>query len=163
MIKPIVIISILLVAGQISLAHPLHVSVLNISIEEGRIELTMKTFVDDWELAYFHYHGKEVDLKLQEHHESNWLSQYLNSSLKIKENNAGAFAEVKTDSIWFEDMSVTIEMHIDTDRTWKSIFIENTLLIDIFPDQSNLTILSYGKKQKGIKFDYEKHQAILDI
>ena len=32
-------------------------------------------------------------------------------------------------------------------------------MIDIFPDQSNLVIFVYGKKETGIKFDVKKQDA----
>jgi hypothetical protein len=40
-----------------------------------------------------------------------------------------------------------------------SLYIYNALLTDIFPDQSNLVIFIYGKKETGIKFDVKKHNA----
>ena len=39
-------------------AHPLHLSIININIEGKEITVTISTFVDDWETAYFHYHRK---------------------------------------------------------------------------------------------------------
>jgi hypothetical protein len=143
--------------------HPLHVSVLNLTVEEERAEMVLKTFVDDWETAFFHYTGKPVDFSAPRNYNGQWFGDYLHSSLKFSVNGKDNFLDVHRDSIWFEEQSMTIEMHVEYTEKPKSLYIYNTLLIDIFPDQSNLTILSYNQKEKGIKFDYHKREDLLKL
>jgi len=63
------------------------------------------------------------------------------------------------DSVFLEDVSMTIEMHATVPMSPNSLYIYDALLIDIFPDQSNLVIFVYEKKETGIKFDVKKQDA----
>ncbi len=56
-------------------AHPLHLSITNITYENGKLKISMKTFRDDWEIAYFHYHGTEIDLSEQGKPERSLVSE----------------------------------------------------------------------------------------
>jgi hypothetical protein len=42
-------------------AHPLHLSITNITYENGMLMISMKTYRDDWETAYFHYKSEVID------------------------------------------------------------------------------------------------------
>ena len=59
--KLIIITALLFFWMALAGAHPLHLSITNITYENGKLKISMKTFRDDWEIAYFHYHGKEID------------------------------------------------------------------------------------------------------
>lgn len=161
--KKSTLILLLLCALSPLSAHPLHVSILNIMVSDGKISMVMKTFVDDWETAYFHYHSKPLDLTKQENYSGEWFRDYLTSSLRISKEEGSGELMIRTDSVWFEELSMTIEMHADYTGKLNSLYIYNALLIDIFPDQSNLTILSYDRKEKGIKFDYRKREELLKL
>ena len=54
---------------------------------------------------------------------------------------------------------MTIEMHALVPESPNSLYIYNSLLTDIYPDQTNLVIFVSGKKETGIKFDIRKHDA----
>lgn len=159
----ILIISFVFLAGTGVIAHPLHVSVINISISNNRIECKINTFVDDWETAYFHYFGKQIDLKLVENHTSSWFNTYLENAIKISLNNEESELEFNTDSIYFNDLSMTLELHAKLNNQVNSLYIYNALLTDIFADQTNLMIFSIEEKETGIKFDYKKRTETLKL
>jgi hypothetical protein len=127
----------------------------------NRIECKINTFVDDWETAYFHYFGKQIDLKLVENHTSTWFNTYLKNSVKISFNNDDAELEFKTDTIYFDDLSMTLELHAELNNQAKSLYIYNALLTDIYPDQTNLVIFGFREKEIGIKFDLRKREEVL--
>jgi hypothetical protein len=56
-----------------------------------------------------------------------------------------------------------IEMRGALEGNPKSLYIYNTLLTDIFPDQSNLVIFEYGERETGIKFDVRKHEEVVEL
>ena len=54
-------------------AHPLHLSITNIVYENGKLNISMKTFPDDWETAYFHFHGQPIDFSKAENRQIPWF------------------------------------------------------------------------------------------
>lgn len=140
-------------------AHPLHLSITNIIFENGKLNIEMKSFRDDWEVGYFHYHGKVVDFTDPEQRKIPWFNEYLNSKFRIKTEKGMPGIQIEIDSVFLEEDAMTIQMHAMVPSSPNSLYIYNALLTDIYPDQNNLVIFVYGKKETGIKFDVKKHDA----
>ena len=140
-------------------AHPLHLSITNIVYENGKLNIQMKSFRDDWEVGYFHVHGKPVDFTEPEQREIPWFNEYLNSKFRISIAKDAPGLNLEIDTVFVEDDAMTIEMHAEVPSSPNSLYIYNALLTDIYPDQSNLVIFVYEKKETGIKFDVKKHDA----
>jgi hypothetical protein len=66
---------------------------------------------------------------------------------------------LEIDSVYVEEEAMTIEMHAVVPSKPNSLYIYNALLTDIYPDQTNLVILGFEKKETGIKFDIKKDAA----
>ena len=157
--KLIGLLLMLLLLPVASPAHPLHLSVTNITLENGKLKISMKTFRDDWETAYFHFHSRVIDLTDPEERAKPWLTEYLHSHFKISlEEDSGLFPLV-VDTIILDENTMTIEMDCSITPEPNSLYIYNALLTDIYPDQTNLLILGFKKKETGIKFDVKKHGA----
>ncbi len=146
-----------------AVSHPVHVSVVNITIEGSMIQLKINTFVDDWETAYFHYHGTSVQLKMAENLEDTWFNDYLAASLVISAGSKENKIDFETDTIYFNDLSMTLEMHAELNEEPDSLYIYNAILTDIFFDQTNLLIYSQRGRERGIRFDYHKHEDIVKL
>ncbi|MCF8345742.1 MAG: hypothetical protein K9G38_00910 [Bacteroidales bacterium] len=144
-------------------SHPVHVSVINITIEGSMIQLKINTFIDDWETAFFHYHGTSVKLKMSENLEGTWFNDYLASSLVISAGSKENKIKFETDTIFFNDLSMTLEMHAELKEEPDSLYIYNAILTDIFADQTNLLIYSHRDMERGIKFDYHKHEDVVKL
>ena len=151
------ILLILLPAG--ALAHPLHLSVTNITYENGKLKISMKTFRDDWETAYFHYHSKVIDLSDRSQQESPWFEEYLNKRFKLSVNEKDPALVIQIDTVMLKEDALLIEMKCAIPSKPNSLYIYNALLTDIFPDQTNLVIFGFKKKETGIKFDVKKQDA----
>ncbi len=144
-------------------AHPLHLSIINVSIEGTVMSVTISTFVDDWETSYFHYFSKPADLTLPENYKGEWFMGRLEASLQIREKEDDDSVKLTVDNIMFDELSMTIEMHGKLKKTPKSLYIYNAILTDIFPDQTNLVIVSLNNKETGMKFDYKTKQKELKL
>jgi hypothetical protein len=141
------------------LAHPLHLSITNITYENGKLKISMKTFKDDWEVGYFHYHSKAIDLTDPTMRDLPWFADYLNRSFRISLVESEPGLKMDIDTISFEENAMFIEMHSDLPSKPNSLYIYNALLTDIYPDQTNLVIFGFNKKETGMKFDVKKHSA----
>ena len=113
----------------------------------------MKTFRDDWETAYFHYHSKVIDLSQQHNLDNPWIGNYLDDRFKIAGSREGERIPLLVDNISLEENEMTIEMHSEVMVKANSLYIYNALLTDIYPDQTNLVIFGFKKRETGIKFD----------
>jgi len=140
-------------------AHPLHLSITNITYENGKLNIRMKSFIDDWEVGYFHYHGKVVDFSDPVNRELPWFTDYLKKSFRISKGEEIPELTIELDSISIEEDAMTIEMHAKLPSNPNSLYIYNALLTDIYPDQTNLVIFVFENKETGIKFDVKKHEA----
>ena len=138
-------------------AHPLHLSVTNITYENGTLKVLMKTFRDDWEIAYFHYHSQVIDFTERENREAPWFLDYLENRFSIATGSGEKALPMVIDSVTVEGDDMAIRMHALAPGEPNSLYIYNALLTDIYPDQTNLVIFGDGKRQTGIKFDVKKH------
>ncbi|MEN8203991.1 MAG: DUF6702 family protein [Bacteroidota bacterium] len=142
-----------------TLAHPLHLSITNITYENGKLQISMKTFRDDWEVAYFHYHSKPIDFTDPSMRELPWFEGYLNKRFRISTGEAEAGLKLELVRIHMEEDAMTLEMQSDLPSKPNSLYIYNALLTDIYPDQTNLVIFGFKKRETGIKFDVRKQTA----
>ncbi|MGW8316379.1 MAG: DUF6702 family protein [Bacteroidales bacterium] len=140
-------------------AHPLHLSITNITLENGKLKITMKTFPDDWKTGYFHYHSKEAELTDPEGQLRPWYQEYLDTKFRIAREEGAEPLPLVLDSLVVTEDAMTLEMSCALNSEPNSLYIYNALLIDIYPDQTNLVIFGFKKKETGIKFDFKKHSA----
>jgi len=142
-------------------AHPLHLSITNITYENGKLSISMKTFRDDWETAYFHFHGKQISFSEAENRHIPWFGRYLSEHFYLSMKKDELPILLKIDSITLNEETMLIEMSGEIMGNPKSLYIYSALLADIFPDQTNLVIFEFRDKETGIKFDVRKHEEVL--
>ena len=157
--RVIALLTLALLLPVQSPAHPLHLSITNITYENGKLNIRMKSFIDDWEVGYFHYHSKPIDFSDPAKREIQWFTEYLNKSFRISTGEEVPGLILELDSVSVEEDAMTIEMHAMVSSNPNSLYIYNALLTDIYPDQNNLVIFVFEKKETGIKFDVKKHDA----
>ena len=144
-------------------AHPLHLSVTNINIENGKLKVSMKTFRDDWELAYFHENGHRIDFRKEESRKEAWFMDYLTRSFIIKKGKGEEVLPLNLISVSLEEDAMQIDLQAELGEEPNSLYIYQALLTDIYPDQNNLVILSFGKRETGIKFDVRKLDELVSL
>jgi len=157
--RQIALLTLALLIPLGSQAHPLHLSITNITYENGKLNISLKTFRDDWEVGYFHYHGTPVDFSDPANRELPWFHSYLKERFRIAENKDMPGLSLEIDSVSLEEGAMIIEMHATLYSEPNSLYIYNALLTDIYPDQTNLVIFGLGKRETGIKFDVRKLDA----
>ena len=119
----------------------------------------MKTFRDDWETAYFHFHSRVIDFTESEKREDPWFEQYLQDRFRLETSLRGDRVFLKVDTVLLDEDAMTIEMSGNLNSHTNSLYIYNSLLTDIFPDQTNLVIFGFKNRETGIKFDVRKDSA----
>ncbi len=155
----IALLTLALLLSVPSQAHPLHLSITNITYENGMLTVSMKTIRDDWETAYFHYHSKAIDFSDSVQRDNPWFEKYLKNRFKLSLNEGISNLSLDLDTVKLDNESMVIEMQCSIPTKPNSLYIYNALLTDIYPDQTNLVIFGFGKRETGIKFDVKRHDA----
>ena len=161
--RNLISIIVLLFIGSVVRAHPLHVSVTNIVVKKDSLLVTIQTFKDDWETAYFHYNGQHHKLEVEDLFSSSWYRTYLTSSFRFSSMQNGIPWKIEIKNVDIVDQSMMIELRSKIINKPNSLCIYNGLLVDIFPDQTNLTIIGSEGEEHGIKFDVHKRDAVMKL
>ena len=151
--KWVSILAILFLGLQGASSHPLHLSITNITYENGMLNVSMKTFVDDWETAYFHYHSRVIDFSDPQNRSIPWFGDYLKRCFRISPGKEREPFDLTVQNITLGEDYMTIEMTAGVRGHPKSLYLYHALLIDIYPDQTNLLIFGMKDRETGIKFD----------
>lgn len=143
-------------------AHPIHVSVCNVEIEEEKITVSIKLFSDDFQLALYHNYDKIIpveELKLPDN--KALVDRYVSKALQIVLNKKDSIrlkystAEMNEEAIWL--------YYSEEIRNVKKLQISNSLLLDIYLDQTNLVIINYRGKQNGYRFNSRNTEQLIDL
>jgi hypothetical protein len=135
--------------------HDYHVSITHIDHNPTTqsLEITTKIFTDDLERAITTLGGPILHLgDPKEHPQSNTLiHQYLQNRLQITTNGKKATLlwvgkEVELDATY-------IYLEIKTAQIPKELQIQNAILTEIFPDQSNLIHATVNKTRKSLNLN----------
>jgi len=148
--------------------HPVHVSYTSIDItaETGEISLVCKFFTDDLKLLFYHYYDKELPFdpgKDLTTNEVDLISRHVLGSfaLRAKDDKTVNFSFVRKEqneeSIWLYYQGKFDQQMPDT------ITLMNTLLLDVFEDQTNLVILNTGNNEKGFRFNYLNREMKIEL
>jgi hypothetical protein len=126
--------------GILSFLHPLHVSVTEIEMDEKdkRLEIMMRVFTDDLELTLRqHLHQHELDLLgLEKNARDEIVQQYLKDHFKILLDGKPQ----RTNYVGHEteDLALIFYIEVPNVKKWKTIQIQNDIIMDTHADQSNL-------------------------
>ena len=134
-------------------AHPVHISVSNLEFSDKGSVVAVKLFKDDLQLAIYHNYSIEIPLEnIGNDNYSDIILKYLSEKLKISLNEKKELKleytgnEVNDEAIWIYFSAGNL-------REVKSVYLINTIFLDIYGDQTNLLILNYKGKQQGYRFN----------
>lgn len=144
-------------------AHPVHVSVCNIELSENECSLSIKLFRDDFELALSNYYHSDPQTNgIRGVTDTERISNYINSSFRISQGNGKQMgirfqkSEVIEEAIW-------LYYELENPGNIISLKIQNSLMLDLYDDQTNLVIIAINGKEKGYMFNRKKTEADIDL
>jgi hypothetical protein len=137
---------------------------MDIDAQKGSISLSIMIFTEDLETilhnkynidgwigtSYEHRDGRKI------------LGEYVNERFSIAVNNGEKISLITDSTIIVED-AMRFYMKGIAKQPIRNLEIENRLLIDFFSKQTNLVIISTGKKETGHKFDRKVHKIELSL
>jgi len=131
--------------------HPLHVSIMQMdhNVEGEKLEITLKTFVDDFELGLKNSTNKKVFLNEMLNTDSSHIiiQKYIRKMISYKINEE----PVKLNWIGWEidKDEVFIFYEIDLPKKIKSIEVKNEILMEEYTDQANIVHLKFKGENKS--------------
>lgn len=134
-------------------AHPIHVSVSNFEFTGETSVVAVKLFQDDLQLAIYHNYAIEIPLEsIGDTAYSEIILKYLSDNLSLYHNEADSFDLIYTGN---ELDHEAIWIYYSAGNLWKvrSIYLVNTIFLDIYEDQSNLVIINNKGDQQGYYFN----------
>lgn len=141
--------------------HPLHIATVEIehNAAEKTLEVTCKTFWDDFESILSKINKSRVDLTTEKNVEENnkKIFEYIKSHLLIT-------IDGKTVPLTFvgyekEDVVVYSYLQADNISTVKNVSIVNTIMHDMFDDQVEIIHMIVNGNRKSTKLDYPAKDA----
>jgi len=148
----------------LSNVHPFHVSVCEIyhNPDTFSLEISMKIFIDDMELAV--QKSEQSDFKLADIPEKNVDNEQLYDYLKKHFSISVDKKEINLEFVGFEFDEDAVLCYLEGKKIKKinSVEISNTLLTEVFDDQINLTHFQYKDEMKSIKTVKDQPSGLID-
>jgi hypothetical protein len=153
----LLLLFLLFLRSNISTAHELHVSVVNVDVstDSNIVNYSVQLSCEDFQaLINSKYNtwlsfGKQSRMTFKEQQS---IKDYISKALVITDENLVTLHseltgwKVENMSVWFYFSS---KLGIGT----KSLYFENKLLNDLFVDQKNLLIIRYSGTETGFEFN----------
>lgn len=169
MLKRVLILSsfVLIV---LAMKHPLHVSVTNIEYNRNKkyIDISVKMFVDDFTAVLGMKNNRKVDFSTESSTEekSNMIAinNYFSEHFSMEINNRKIkFVNFEFVQKKINNESVWLSFKIPYEKKINDIKINNSLLIDLYPDQTNLLIVTINGEQKGFNLNNKENSAVIKL
>ena len=137
----------------VSFVHPIHVSVAEIEMDEKdkRLEIMMRVFTDDLELTLRKATNQpELDLlSLSEKARNEMISSYLKNHFKISLD--GKAQKISYLGHEQEDPALIFYIEVANVKKWKTIQVQDDIIMEIHDDQSNLVHVTVREKIRSLR------------
>ena len=145
--------------------HPVHVSVMSVeySVEDQAFIGFLKVYYDDFMVDLGATEGRRAEgsFKTQSEEAKEIIGSYLCERLILYAGDNKLNAEIK--NIGLKDNELRLDLVYKMKKRPKIIRIYNSILTDIYPDQSNLVMLQYGEFEEGVKLTPEKREHYFKV
>ena len=143
--------------------HPLHLSSMeiNYTTKPGTLEISCRLFTDDLEDAIKKQFNVATDLSAPAKHQAMdvLLKKYIATRLKFQANGQA----VTLNYLGFEKDREAVIVYIESTplKPFKKLEVYNTLMYDLFTDQTNIMHVVINGDRKSSKLDYPETKAVL--
>jgi hypothetical protein len=145
--------------------HPVHVTVMSLDYFSREKELKgfLKIYYDDFLLDLGMTGADTSGIKLNVSSEKN--KELIVSFLEKKVTISGGERIFKPELVemTLADNELKLGLVYSVKRKLKSIKVHNSILSDIYADQSNLVLIKYGSFEEGVKLTPEMREYIFSF
>ncbi len=148
--------------------HPVHVSFTNIEYvqDNKQFQILIKIFADDFDLILKKNYN--VFLNLQNGKKPNdyekTVSKYILSHFKIFiDNKDYSSTKLKFSNLELKEKAVWLHYTLKYKGNSTRFELWNSMMTDLYYDQTNLLIFNYKSYQKAIRFTNDKTKEVLSV
>lgn len=142
------------------LDHDIHVSVCDIELKQASIEVTVKTFIDDLQIAVGLVPGEEVPADYTSADEV--IAKYLSSTISLHLDDQ--MIDLKVDDISASNDAVWITLTSGTlayDNG--SLDLDYSLLTELYNDQTNIINIRHKETKETFSLNYTKKEVTYEL
>ena len=142
--------------------HDIHVSVCEIDLKQEEGELLLKTFLDDLQIAIGLVPGEELPEDYTSADEM--IDSYIQENIKLTiggEHVPLVLEDISTSGI--EAVWITYRLDRALENPPEDLRIDNSLLTEVYGDQTNLIKVNYGDRRKTFTMDRKKKSVIQSL
>jgi len=155
----------LVLLGLTTEAHPVHVALTSVEYLESRktFHVSFKIFRDDLERVIAAKYKTEVKLTNSDENpeEKRYLEKYIRDNFRFVVD--GDTLPMKYEGKRINEMSIWIDFSVPYSKRVTKVDIYNTVMMDLFCDQTDLVIFKYGKVEKGVALHPGDHEVSFDL
>ncbi len=156
----------LLIIGIWLLAtHPVHVTLLSIEYSNysNSFNVFLRVYYDDFLLDYKAFANETPDFyvtrKTKQTIDS--FSRYLKEKIQIVAENQNLDFKITDMTLTDNELSIYLQ-YLNPGKPTR-VMVRNTILVNIYNDQSNLLIFKYADFEEGVKLTPEKREHLFEI
>jgi hypothetical protein len=149
-----------------SFLHPVHVSLLNIDIEPdtGNIQVVFKFFSDDFENIILRKYNVQLNItqKVDPGKQIEAINSYIEESFEMAING-------KKIETWefvrneLDDLAIWLYYNSKYTGHIETVSLKDEVMMDLFNDQTNLVIFTYGDKQNGYRLNNKNRHIAFNL
>lgn len=153
--KKSILIVILFTSSLVSLfAHDIHVSVCDIRLNNKTIDITIKTFLDDLQIAMGLVPGEQLPNNYSSAEEM--IGKYLMDQMKLSIDGINlplvpSEIDASNDAVWITIRIENVDIESGQEITWKSTFLN-----EIYDDQTNIVNIKKDDKKEVFALSRKK-------
>jgi hypothetical protein len=134
------------------MSHPLHLTVTNIDIENGTINIAVRIFIDDFTTAVIKSNNLNASFNplADDLQTNNEIIKYINANFKVLIKGEPLLLKYLKKKK--EELAVWIYFSGKCSSLADNFTIENSLLCNLYGDQHNMVIIDRNSIEKGLEF-----------
>lgn len=142
-------------------AHDIHVSVCDINVDGDRVEVVIKTFLDDLQLAVGLTPGEELP---EDYTSSETLIvEYVKERIRFFSGDLKLDLRLEEISASLEAVWITMTLGDLEGGIPPTLKVDNSFLTEVYKDQTNLINLRKDGRTNSVAMDRKKKTATLKV
>ena len=145
--------------------HPVHVTLMSIEYDEEKNVFSgfLQVYFDDFLIDYNYLEETEPDFDFEKGKEESikLLYNYLHKRIELKEDGQNLEFEITDATMADNELKMNL-IFIPVTRSG-AFTVRNSILTDIYKDQSNLLIFKYHTFEEGVKLTAEKTDHVFKV
>ena len=155
--RTFIILIFIVVAFTNTNAHPVHISLVNMDLtEDGKILFSVKLFTDDFESIINTKNNTKLSFTegVKTSIIDKYVTNYISNNFIISTNSVDLSSEYRFKKIEMDKESIWFFFEIENkDYNFDKLVIKNSLMCDLYQDQTNLFIINIKGEEKAYRFN----------